>query len=135
MQIVEGGKTFRWKGDYLGDLNQAETHDTQLGVFEHFQPHLPTDYAHTPWVFLANIHPELQLQTVNSVEKPRLVVADTMNLWINLARESVWKVLARADVAVMNDGEARMLLEEHNIIRAGRGAFEAWPARRHHQKR
>ncbi len=127
LQIVEGGKTFRWKGDYLGDLNQAATHDTQLGVFEHFEPHLPADYAQTPWVFLANIHPELQLQTVNSVKNPRLVVADTMNLWINLARESVWKVLARADVAVMNDGEARLLLEEPNLIRAGRELLKRGP--------
>ena len=127
LQIVEGGKTFRWKGDYLGDLNQAATHDTQLGVFEHFEPHLPADYKGTPWVFLANIHPELQLQTLNSVENPRLVVCDTMNLWINLARESVLKVLSRADVAVMNDGEVRMLLEEENLIRAGRELLKRGP--------
>jgi len=127
LQIVPGGKTFRWKGDYLSDLNQAQTHDTQLGVFEHFSPQLPADYVHTPRVFLANIHPELQLQTLDAVEKPRLVVCDTMNLWINLARESVFKVLSRADVALVNDGEARLLLEEENLIRAGRELLRRGP--------
>jgi len=127
LQIVSGGKTFRWKGDYLADLNQAQTHDTALGVFEHFQPQLPAEYVHTPRVFLANIHPELQLQTLDAVENPQLVVCDTMNLWINLARESVFKVLSRADVAVMNDGEARLLLEEENLIRAGRELLRRGP--------
>jgi len=127
LQIVSGGKTFRWKGDYLADLNQAQTHDTMLGVFEHFQPQLPAEYVHTPRVFLANIHPELQLQTLDAVENPQLVVCDTMNLWINLARESVFRVLSRADVAVMNDGEARLLLEEENLIRAGRELLRRGP--------
>jgi len=127
LQIVPGGKTFRWKGDYLADLNQAQTHDTALGVFEHFQPQLPADYVHTPRVFLANIHPELQLQTLDAVQNPQLVVCDTMNLWINLARESVFKVLSRADVSVMNDGEARLLLEEDNLIRAGRELLRRGP--------
>ena len=127
LQSIEGGKTFRWKGDYLRDLNHAETHQTQLGVFESFEPHLPGDYAHTPFVFLANINPDLQLKVLDAVQSPKLVVCDTMNLWINLARDTVLKVLSRADVAVMNDGEARQLFEEDNLIRAGRALLNLGP--------
>lgn len=127
LQRIEGGKTFRWKGDYLRDLNHAETHQTQLGVFESFEPHLPGDYAQTPFVFLANINPDLQLKVLNAVQSPKLVVCDTMNLWINLARDTVLEVLSRADVAVMNDGEARQLFEEDNVIRAGRELLKLGP--------
>ncbi len=127
LQRIEGGKTFRWKGDYLRDLNHAETHQTQLGVFESFVPHLPGEYAQTPFVFLANINPELQLKVLDSVQSPKLVVCDTMNLWINLARDTVLEVLSRADVAVMNDGEARALFEEDNLIRAGRALLKLGP--------
>lgn len=127
LQRIAGGKTFRWQGDYLHDLNQAATHQTQLGVFEDFHPHLPADYANTPFVFLANINPGLQLQVLEAVKSPRLVVCDTMNLWINLARDTVFEVLKRADVAVMNDGEARLLFEEGNLIRAGHKILELGP--------
>ncbi|RYX86246.1 sugar kinase [bacterium] len=127
LQRIEGGKTFRWKGDYLRDLNQAETHQTQLGVFESFEPHLPGEYADTPFVFLANINPGLQLKVLEAVQSPKLVVCDTMNLWINLARETVLEVLSRADVAVMNDGEAKLLFEQDNVINAGRELLKLGP--------
>lgn len=127
LQRIQGGKTFRWKGDYLRDLNQAETHQTELGVFESFEPHLPGGWAQTPFVFLANINPGLQLKVLDAVQSPKLVVCDTMNLWINLARETVLEVVKRADVVVMNDGEARLLLDEPNLIRAGRELLKRGP--------
>lgn len=127
LQVVEGGKTFRWKGDYLGDLNQAVTHETQLGVFEHFEPTLPAQYQDADFVFLANINPSLQLRVLDQVRNPRLVLCDTMNLWINIARESVWEIFRRVDIAVLNDGEARLLTEEDNVLRAGKKLLESGP--------
>ena len=120
LQIIPDGKTFRWKGDYLGDLNAAETHETHLGVFEHFEPKLPEKYRQAQIVLLANIGPSLQLQVLEQVENPRFVACDTMNLWINIARDEVKAVFGRVDLAVLNDGEARMLTECENLIRAGR---------------
>lgn len=127
LQVVNGGKTFRWKGDYLGDLNQAVTHETLLGVFEHFEPTLPAQYRDADFVFLANINPSLQLRVLDQVRSPRLVLCDTMNLWINIAREAVWEIFKRVDIAVLNDGEARLLTEEDNLLRAGKKLLESGP--------
>ena len=127
LQRIEGGKTFRWKGDYNADLNQAVTHETQLGVFEHFDPILPENYKHADFVFLANINPDLQLKVLEQVENPRLVLCDTMNLWINIARDAVFRVFERVDIAVLNDGEAKMLTELDSVIEAGRALLEAGP--------
>jgi sugar/nucleoside kinase (ribokinase family) len=120
LQVVPDGNTFRWKGDYNEDLNQAVTHETQLGVFEHFQPQLPEHYRDADYVFLANINPELQLSTLEQVRNPKFVLCDTMNLWINIARDHVKEIFKRVDVAVLNDGEAKMLTECDNLIVAGR---------------
>lgn len=120
LQIIEGGHTFRWKGDYNADLNQAVTHETQLGVFEHFEPKLPEHYRDAQYVFLANINPELQLATLEQVKQPKLVLCDTMNLWINIARDHVIEVFKRVDIAVLNDGEARLLTGQENLVAAGR---------------
>jgi sugar/nucleoside kinase (ribokinase family) len=127
LQIVEGGNTFRWKGDYNDDLNQAVTHETQLGVFEHFQPELPAHYREADFVFLANINPSLQISTLDQVTSPKLVVCDTMNLWINIARDQVFKVFKRVDIAVLNDGEAKMLTECDSTIQAGRELLKLGP--------
>jgi sugar/nucleoside kinase (ribokinase family) len=127
LQIIEGGDTFRWKGDYHEDLNQAVTHETHLGVFEHFQPKLPQHYRDAQYVFLANINPELQLSTLEQVRQPKLVLCDTMNLWINIARDHVLKVFAKVDIAVLNDGEARMLTEQDNLVQAGRALLKLGP--------
>lgn len=127
LQIVAGGSTFRWKGDYNTDLNQAVTHETQLGVFEHFNPQLPDHYREARYVFLANINPELQLATLKQVKQPELVVCDTMNLWINIAREHVLEVFRHVDIAVLNDGEARMLTERDNLMQAGKALLELGP--------
>lgn len=127
LQIVEGGQTFRWKGDYNADLNQAVTHETQLGVFEHFEPNLPEHYRDADFVFLANINPELQLRVLQQVRAPKLVLCDTMNLWINVAREHVLEIFKRVDIAVLNDGEAKMLTEIDNTIQAGRALKKLGP--------
>lgn len=127
LQTIAGGNTFRWKGDYISDLNQAVTHETHLGVFEHFDPQLPEHYRDAQYVFLANINPELQLSTLEQVKKPKLVLCDTMNLWINIAREHVKEIFKRVDIAVLNDGEAKMLTECDNLIRAGRQLQELGP--------
>jgi sugar/nucleoside kinase (ribokinase family) len=127
LQVVPGGETFRWKGDYNEDLNQAVTHETRLGVFEHFQPELPEHYRDADYVFLANINPELQLSTLEQVQQPKLVLCDTMNLWINIARDAVWKIFERVDVAVLNDGEAKLLTECDNVVRAGRMLLQRGP--------
>ncbi len=127
LQIIEGGRTFRWKGDYNEDLNSAVTHETQLGVFEHFTPALPENYRDAEFVFLANINPGLQLSTLDQIKKPKLVVCDTMNLWINLARYQVVKIFKRVDIAVLNDGEAKMLTECDNTIEAGRELLKLGP--------
>jgi sugar/nucleoside kinase (ribokinase family) len=119
LQVVSGGSTFRWKGDYNDDLNQAVTHETHLGVFEHFEPTLPEHYRDADFVFLANINPGLQLKVLEQVRAPKLVLCDTMNLWINIAREQVLEVFKRVDIAVLNDGEAKMLTEYENVIQAG----------------
>jgi sugar/nucleoside kinase (ribokinase family) len=127
LQVIEGGATFRWKGDYLGDLNAAQTHETHLGVFEHFDPRLPESYRDAELVFLANINPELQLHTLEQVKNPKFVLCDTMNLWINIARDAVKAVFARVDMAVLNDGEAKMLTEEGNLLKAGRAIQKMGP--------
>ncbi|MDP7472529.1 MAG: PfkB family carbohydrate kinase [Vicinamibacterales bacterium] len=132
MQIFEGrridlaglqrvaGDTFRWKGKYSYDLNDRETIYTFLNVFEEFRPTIPLAYRSSPFVFLGNIHPALQLDVLDQVESPRLVAADTMNYWIERAPEELRKVLTRIDALVINDAEARQLSGEANLVKAVR---------------
>jgi cytidine kinase len=117
LQIVPG-KTFRWSGEYMWDLNTRETRSTELNVFEHFNPTLPAQYADTPYVLLANIAPALQSHVLDQMEKPRFVIADTMDLWINIAREDLTKLLARVDLLVLNDSEARQYTGQTSLIKA-----------------
>jgi len=103
------GKTFRWVGRYSADLSSRVTLDTQLNVFAGFQPKLPQSYRASSFVFLANIHPALQLQVLGQVERPKFVLADTMNFWIEGEPELLDQVLAKVDVLCVNDEEARQL--------------------------
>lgn len=112
---VREGKTFRWEAAYHGDMGQAETLATHLNVFKDFSPVIPDSYKETPFVFLANIDPDLQSDVLGQVEKPRFVAADTMNHWIAEKKEAVRKLVGSADAAILNDGEARMLTDEHNL--------------------
>jgi len=114
------GETFRWKGEYNSDLNSRETIYTHLNVFDQFRPVLPENYRPTPFVFLANIHPALQLEVLDQVQAPRFVAADTMNFWIDSTPDDLRAVLARVDALVINDEEARQLSGEANLVKAAR---------------
>ncbi len=118
LERVSGGKTFRWSGKYGANLNEAITLDTQLNVFADFKPKLPEHFRDSEYVFLANIHPALQAEVVEQVRAPKLVALDTMNFWIEGEREALKTVLKRTDVLTINEGEARLLAEEHNILKA-----------------
>jgi sugar/nucleoside kinase (ribokinase family) len=121
------GPTFRWVGEYGYDLNEAKTLDTRLGVFADFRPELPVHFRATPFLFLANIDPELQLDVLRRMERPRLAALDTMNFWIQGKREALLRVLAEVDALVVNDAEARMLTEEPNLVRAARRILAVGP--------
>jgi sugar/nucleoside kinase (ribokinase family) len=118
LQIVEGGKTFRWSGKYHYDLNNRDTLSTELNVFENFDPQLPERYKKSSHVVLGNIQPELQLKVLDQLENPKFVVCDTMNLWIEKTKEKLLEVLKRVDVLIINDSEARLLTKEPNLIKA-----------------
>jgi sugar/nucleoside kinase (ribokinase family) len=112
------GRTFRWSGEYHGDMNEARTLDTQLNVFASFAPKLPAEYLDTEFVFLANIQPTLQLQVREQLPAARLVGLDTMNYWINGTPDELRQALARVDLMIINDKEARMLAGVNNLRRA-----------------
>ncbi len=114
------GKTFRWAGRYGYDLNEAKTLDTQLNVFADFKPDLPDAFRDSPYVFLGNIDPELQSEVLRQVRSPRLVAADTMNFWISGKPEALEKVLAKVDLLLINEAEARQLAGEPNLVKAAR---------------
>ncbi len=118
LQFDKSGKTFFWAGRYHYDLNERDTLDTQLNVFEHFDPVIPPAYAGSDYVCLGNIAPNLQMKVLRQVENPRLVVMDTMNFWIEGAREDLLETLKRVNVLIINDSEARELAGEPNLIRA-----------------
>ncbi|NQU43035.1 sugar kinase, partial [bacterium] len=120
LQVVDDGRTFRWGGRYFENINHRETLFTELNVFEHFAPRLPTAYRRIPNVFLANIDPDLQLDVLEQVQKPRLVVCDTMNLWIDIKRPSLNRLLKKIDVLLLNDEEALMLTDTLSLARAAR---------------
>jgi sugar/nucleoside kinase (ribokinase family) len=115
------GRTFRWTGQYGYDLNEAKTLDTQLNVFATFRPTLDDGLRTAPFLFLANIDPELQHDVLHQMkERPRLVALDTMNFWIQGKQAALRRVLAEVDVVTINDGEARQLASEPNLVRAAR---------------
>jgi sugar/nucleoside kinase (ribokinase family) len=112
------GKTFRWHGRYAADLMSRVSLDTQLNVFADFRPKIPASYKSTPYVLLGNIHPSLQVDVLNQVDKPKLVAADTMNFWISGEPKALGEMLKRIDLLVINDEEARELSGIHNITKA-----------------
>jgi sugar/nucleoside kinase (ribokinase family) len=123
------GESFRWKGKYSYDLQSRETLETRLGVFAHFQPKIPAAFQAAEYVFLGNIDPELQIGVLEQVQRPKLVVCDTMNYWIQGKKAALLDLLARVDVLMVNDGEARELSGDWNIHRAGRWILERGPSR------
>lgn len=123
------GRTFRWAGRYDADLVHRTTLDTQLNVFATFRPKLPPLFQDSPIVLLGNIHPTLQLEVLDQVRSPRLVVADTMNYWIQGEPEALAAMMKRIDTLVVNDEEARELSGKHNISRAARDILARGPKR------
>ena len=124
---VADGETFRWVGEYTQNLNEAITLETHLNVFADFQPKLPERYRSSEFVFLANIDPELQLDVLQQVEKPRYVACDTMNFWIEGKPEALWRTLEHVDTLVINDGEARLLAGKENLVKAARSILGQGP--------
>lgn len=120
LQIIEGGKTFRWGGRYHYDLNVRDTLFTDLNVFENFDPVIPVKSKKNSFVLLGNIMPSLQNKVLDQLEDPKFVVCDTMNLWIETAKDDLLEVLKRVDVLIINDSEARLLSNEPNLIKAAK---------------
>ncbi len=124
LEIKAGEKTFSWKGKYLPNMNDRETLEVNLNVFETFSPVLPESYKDTPFVFLANGAPTVQRQVLEQVSKPKLVVADTMDLWINIQKDDLLELIKQIDGLVLNDSEAKLLTGEENLVRAGKAILE-----------
>src|SRR3954463_4533169 len=126
LQIADG-KTFHWSGEYEVNMNDRRTLSTELGVFETFTPHLPDAYKESQFVLLANIAPSLQHHVLDQMSRPKLVVADTMDLWLNIALPDLLKLLKRVDGFVLNESEAQQLTQEHNLVKAARKIHKLGP--------
>jgi len=122
--IISGDKTFRWKGFYEFDMNEAKTIRTELNALESYKVEVPENYKEAKYIFLANIDPELQLDVINSIKKPELIVMDTMNFWIEHKREQLLKTIDKADILILNDGEARQLFNTPNLVKAANSALK-----------
>jgi len=121
IETVKGGKTFFWSGRYHNDMNSRDTLDTQLNVLENFNPIVPEAYKDADVVMLGNLHPFVQLSVLEQMtKKPKLVVLDTMNFWMDCALEELKKVIAKVDVITINDEEARQLSGEYSLVKAAR---------------
>ncbi len=117
---IEDGKTFYWLGRYHMDMNSRDTLDTQLGVYANFHPVIPESYKQSPLVFLANIQPTLQLEVLDQMPHPRLTVLDTMELWLNTAKEGLTEVIKRVDILLMSEEEVRQYTEQSSILKGVR---------------
>jgi sugar/nucleoside kinase (ribokinase family) len=121
------GKTFRWGGHYLENLNEAKTDFTELNVFESFKPQIPTVYRDSEFLFLGNIHPSLQTEVRRNMPHVKLTGGDTMNYWIQGSRKELDETLKLVNVLLINDGEARMLAGEANLLRAAHKVLAMGP--------
>lgn len=125
--VTQSGKTFRWKGRYHSDMNTRDTLEVHFNVFGTFEPVLPDSFRDSTHVFLANGSPSLQARVLDQVRKPELVLADTMDLWIETQRTDLLKLLPRLDGLTINDSEARLLTAEDNLVRAGEAVRRLGP--------
>jgi sugar/nucleoside kinase (ribokinase family) len=128
VERIEGGRTFFWHGEYGWDLNSRETLDTQLGVFEGFQPKLSESSRSSEVLFLANIQPDLQREVRAQLPGARFVALDSMNLWIDIARESLVSAIGSVDCLILNDAELRQLTGKPNLISAAREVLSWEPS-------
>jgi cytidine kinase len=127
LEVRKGSKTFRWHGSYLKDLNEALTVKVDLNVLAESAPKIPAGFSDSQYVFLANTHPILQQQMVDCLKSPRLIVADTMNLWIQNEQAELRKLLSRIHGLVLNDGEARLLTGKKNLVLAALDVLKMGP--------
>lgn len=121
------GKTFHWEGAYQADMNEARTIETALNVFEHFDPKLSEAHKKCQVLFLANIAPGLQMSVLEQVEKPTLIAMDTMNLWIDIQKDQLLKVIERVDLLSINETESKMLTREPNAVSAAKEILKMGP--------
>jgi sugar/nucleoside kinase (ribokinase family) len=121
----EKGKTFHWAGKYSYDLNVAQTLATALNVFEHFEPQIPNSYRDSPFLFLGNIAPQLQIKVAAQMNRPKFIALDTMNFWIEGQRDALAKALAKVDALIVNEGEARQLTKVYNVVQAAK-IIQGW---------
>ena len=126
LQILPG-KTFHWSGEYEVNMDNRRTLLTELGVFETFTPTLPKQYQSAPFVLLANIAPSLQAHVLDQMTRPKFIVADTMDLWLNIALKDLLALLRRVDCFVLNESEAHQLTECTNMLRAARAIHKLGP--------
>lgn len=124
---VDEGKTFRWEGRYGFDLNQAITLKTELNVIENFRPRIPENFKDAEFVFLANIDPEIQSHVIDQLERPAVVVLDTMNLWIEHKLDALMHAIGKIDMLVINEAELREISKEHNLVKGARKILEKGP--------
>ena len=125
---VEPGQTFRWSGVYEANMDNRRTLSTELNVFANFSPHLPESYRGAPYLFLANIAPALQAHVLDQVRKPRFVLLDTMDLWINVAKDALISVIGRVDMLTLNESEARHLTGQHGLVKAAKALLQMGPS-------
>lgn len=127
LEVRQGSKSFRWHGSYVEDMNAAQTLTVDLNVLAEAAPKIPQPFMDSKFVFLANTHPQLQLAFAESLKEKRLVVADTMNLWIETTNADLLALLKKVDGLVLNDGEARLLTGEKNMIAAAKAVLKLGP--------
>lgn len=129
LEIVNGGKTFFWRGKYMNDLNVRETLDTQLNVLADFNPVVPAQYNSSDILMLGNLHPSVQLSVIDQMDrKPALTILDTMNFWMDNTPEELAEVIGKVDVITINDEEARQLSGEYSLVNAAEKIHQMGPA-------
>ncbi|MBU0979171.1 MAG: sugar kinase [Nanoarchaeota archaeon] len=121
------GKTFRWEGSYEYDMNEAHTKKTELNALSDFKARLPDSYRLATHIFLANIDPELQMKVVEQLENPEVIMLDTMNFWIENKKDKLLEVMKKANIIVMNDGEARMLHDTASLMKSAHETLKLGP--------
>jgi sugar/nucleoside kinase (ribokinase family) len=124
---IKPGKTFHWSGEYEVNMDNRRTLLTELGVFETFTPHLPDSHKKSPFVLLANIAPSLQAHVLDQMQRPKFIIADTMDLWLNIALKDLLALIKRVDAFVLNESEAHQLTERNNMLHAAREIHKLGP--------
>jgi ribokinase len=124
--IDKKGKTFRWHGKY-DDVNEAKTLKTELNAILSFEGNVPDEYKGARYLFLGNLDPDIQLKVLNQMKNPKLVVMDTMNMWIQEKKAKLLEVISKANVLLINEGEAKLLFGTNNLVKAAKAALELGP--------